>query len=109
VRGPRNRAARQQNQLADRELTGARAELGDPPDPFAAPDRRQRRQLSVFAGQGEQIRRVDRRRHDLQKHLPGLKRRRFEPDRLDHVLRHRATPFVLSPEHRRRRSVTWPA
>jgi len=52
---PASAPARQQDQLADRELTGIRAELGDPPDSFAASDRRQRRQIAVLAGQGQQV------------------------------------------------------
>jgi hypothetical protein len=66
VSRPRTTAARQQDQLADRELTGARAELGDSSNSFAATDRRQRRQIAVLAGQREQVRTVDRRRDDLQ-------------------------------------------
>jgi hypothetical protein len=42
-------------------------------DSFAACDRRQRRQLAVFAGQGQQIRRLDRRRDDLDQRLPGTR------------------------------------
>jgi hypothetical protein len=66
VSGRPTRAARQQDQLADPELAGIRAELGDPPDSFAASDRRQRRQIAVLARQREQVRRVDRRRDDLE-------------------------------------------
>jgi hypothetical protein len=50
--------ARQPDQLADRELTDIRAELGDPPNSLAASDRRQRRQIAVLAGQREQVRGV---------------------------------------------------
>ncbi|MGZ6564959.1 MAG: hypothetical protein ACXVH3_37490 [Solirubrobacteraceae bacterium] len=85
--------------MAHRDVTGVRAELGNPPDFFAASDRRQRRQLAVFAGQGQYIRRIDQRRDDLDQRLPGLKRRRFEVHRLNHVLRHRTAPWVSSPEH----------
>jgi hypothetical protein len=59
--GPGSAAQRQQDQLADRDAAGIFAELGNPPDSFAAPDRWQWRQLPVFAGQGQHVRRVDRR------------------------------------------------
>jgi len=58
------------------------------PDSFAAPDRRQRRQLPVFAGQGHHIRRLDRRGDDFDQRLPRVEPRRFELRRMNHVLRH---------------------
>ena len=101
VRGPAAAADRQQHQLADREALGVRAELGNPPDSLPAPDRRQRWQLSVFAGQRQQIRGVDRRRGHLDQRLAGLEPRRVELDRVNHVLRHRTALLVLGSEHGR--------
>ena len=78
---------------------GGSAELGNPPDSLPASDRRQRGQVAVFTGQGQEIRRVDRRRDHSHERLAGLELRRLELHGVNHVLRRRAASLVLGSEH----------
>ena len=100
MRGPAPASKRQQHKLANLGTPGARGKLSEPPDTFPTPDRRQRRQLAVLAREDQKIRGVDRGRDHLDQSLAGLEPRHFELDRMDHLLRNRAVPFVLSSEHR---------
>src|SRR5258706_142471 len=81
-----------------------KAIYGEAPPPFAPATRGRGGEHAVFAGQRQQVRRIDRRRQHGHQRLAGSWWWQLERHGANHVLRHGAALVVLSFEHRHRAS-----